>query len=254
MSSGTINSPSAGVLGRADGRLATAQQWRDNLTFANDAVVKGNFGTIPPAADLVSQLASYQGWQSQALAPSTTTVNVATLPNKRLNTTTTDLSVHGTVQSSSVISTSGTVTIDGDITTTPGPYTTIGQIPQLVIRAKNIIIASGVKHVDAWLIASDTLSTCDTIPAPSQPYYNGLTTGTCTNQLEINGLIQVNHLLLRRTAGGDTLTPQSLSTPAEAINLRADSYLWLQEQASASTTATPVVRTQYVEEVASPRL
>ncbi|HUC96538.1 MAG TPA: hypothetical protein VMR16_02625 [Candidatus Saccharimonadales bacterium] len=115
---------------------------------------------------------------------------------------------------------SGTVTIAGDQTYNPGPYTSIDQLPQLVIIANSIVIDSNVTNVDAWLVAYNSsptggsIYTCETNPE---------IIGDCANSLLVNGPVMTNHLYLRRTYGSDTSNP---GEPAEIFNLRADAYLW----------------------------
>ncbi len=133
----------------------------------------------------------------------------------------------------------GKVTIVGDIRYDNGddePYTSITQIPQLVIIAQSIDIQADVTQVDAWLIANGdetgVIRTCDT-PGP-------LTSQICQRPLQINGPVMARELQLRRTAGAGI--GGAAADPAEIINLRADVYLWSQSEgrsgARAQTTHT----------------
>lgn len=143
-----------------------------------------------------------------------------------------------------------TITISSDIYVgvssssahTPTALTSIKDIPQVVIIAKNIIIADNVKNVDAWLIASGgslvknsagvvvgraedgILNTCAIGGTDMDPTHLNAT--NCAVPLTINGPIMANHLLLRRTGGAAVGAGTTQGTPAETFNLRADAYIW----------------------------
>jgi hypothetical protein len=126
-----------------------------------------------------------------------------------------------------------TVTITSDINYTAANISRAEDIPQVVIIAKNIIIADNVDNVDAWLIATGTstptqpivgyINTCGSVPAGA-PSSASLNTATCGGKLTINGPVQANKLYLYRTAGAGT--EEELGEPAEVFNLRGDAYLW----------------------------
>jgi len=123
------------------------------------------------------------------------------------------------------------VTISGNITYTNGAYTSIDDIPQVVIIARNIYIngkddATAVTNIDSWLVASSTINTCNDVGA-----FSNLTTNVCRTKLTINGPVMTDTLLLRRTAGGGA---GQLADAAEVINLRPDAYLWGLAQAAKS--------------------
>jgi hypothetical protein len=160
------------------------------------------------------------------------------------------------------------VTITGNITYADGPYTSITQIPQLIIIAGNITIADSVTQVDAWLIASNgTIATCAftskdsgyaSFPAfPPFPSISSvvspptkkldLTINTCNQQLTVNGPVMAQSLDLLRTAGSN---PGAASgDPAEVFNLRPDAYLWTMTH----TVAGGRLQTTYTTEL-PPRL
>lgn len=102
----------------------------------------------------------------------------------------------------------------------------ISQIPQLVIIARNIRINENVSNVDAWLIAktagAGNIYTCGTITAPTQ--------SECTNRLTVNGPVLSNKLYMLRTAGAGA--GADAAAPAEVFNLRPDAYLWGVSQGS----------------------
>ena len=104
-------------------------------------------------------------------------------------------------------------------------YTTEGMastsdLPQLVIRAKNITINGGVTNIDAWLVAGETIKTCDKT--------DDLTINDCNQPLRVNGPVISKSLVLARTAGEN-------NDPAEVFNLRPDVYLWMYNLANSYT-------------------
>ncbi|TXG76946.1 hypothetical protein E6Q11_03725 [Candidatus Dojkabacteria bacterium] len=109
------------------------------------------------------------------------------------------------------------VVLVGDIRYTTGGMVSTGELPQLIIRAKNITINGGVTNIDAWLVAGDTIKTCDKTES--------LTVSDCSNQLRVNGPVISKSLVLARTGGDST-------SPAEIFNLRPDAYLWMYNLAS----------------------
>ena len=129
------------------------------------------------------------------------------------------------------------VIIAGDIQYSNDSLASISDIPQLVVIAQDITIASSVEHVDAWLIAQGALATCDQRGNATQlrngSYYRSnsanLTADHCGRRLTVNGPVIANQLYLRRTAGSEAATsshPLHPGQPAEVFNLRPDVYLW----------------------------
>jgi len=117
-----------------------------------------------------------------------------------------------------------TVTITGDIKYSTSTMTSINNIPQVIIIAKNIMINGvnengAVKQVDAWLIASDTINTCADAGTSAS-----LTINRCKARLTVNGPVMANKLLLWRTGGSEAGT--AAGDPAEVFNFRPDAYLW----------------------------
>lgn len=109
------------------------------------------------------------------------------------------------------------VVISDDISYANEDMASADDLPQLVIRAKNITINGGVTNIDAWLVAGDTIKTCDKTES--------LTVSDCSNQLRVNGPVISKSLVLARTGGDST-------SPAEIFNLRPDAYLWMYNLAS----------------------
>ena len=125
-----------------------------------------------------------------------------------------------------------TITIDGDITYTTGPLTSIGQIPQVIIIAANIRIKgvnenAAVRQIDAWLIARDTINTCYDAGSIA-----ALTINLCKATLTVNGPVMTNKLFLWRTGGSES--GAGAGDPAEVFNFRPDAYLWTISQNSKS--------------------
>ncbi|MES2631111.1 MAG: hypothetical protein V4611_04075 [Patescibacteria group bacterium] len=121
-----------------------------------------------------------------------------------------------------------TVTITSDINYTPGPLGDIDDIPQVIIIAKNILIADSVRNIDAWLIAvgkddEGYINTCSSVTAGS-PVDETLNDSKCGIPLTVNGPVLANKLYLYRTAGAGVRA--DTGDPAEVFNLRADSYIW----------------------------
>jgi hypothetical protein len=126
-----------------------------------------------------------------------------------------------------------TVTINDNIRYTDAALSRAEDIPQVVIIAKNIIIADNVTNIDAWLIASGAatatdrtagyINTCGSVPIGS-PSSATLNSTTCSGKLTINGPVQANKLYMYRTAGAGT--NEDMGDPAEVFNLRGDAYLW----------------------------
>ena len=130
-----------------------------------------------------------------------------------------------------------TVTITGNITYATDELNAIGDIPQLVILAKNIHIAGSVTQVDSWLIASGDIVTCNDVTVTA-----ALTANICKNQLTVNGPVSAGKLFLRRTFGaGPTANAANSAdrptTAAEVFNVRPDATLWA---IGHDTTTTPV--------------
>lgn len=137
------------------------------------------------------------------------------------------------------------VTITSDIRYATSTYTSFSQIPQVVIIARNIIIADNVQNVDAWLIATGTgtqgrINTCGAggVTESTQP-----TGSQCTNKLVVNGPVIANRLILRRTYGAGP--GGGSGDPAEIFNLRPDAYMW----ATATQSDASKVQTVQIKEL-----
>lgn len=131
-----------------------------------------------------------------------------------------------------------TVTIAHDIIAPTGAYASEDGMPQMIIIADKININSSVTHIDAWLIATDTVNTCANAAA-------ALTASICSQPLTINGPVIAKQLELRRTYGSDSADRASLQKAAETINLPASAYIWAHNQA----TTTGELRTISIREL-----
>jgi hypothetical protein len=128
-----------------------------------------------------------------------------------------------------VVSTTGNVTISGNITYNNGPYTNLQDLPQVLIFASNIYIEKDVANIDAWLVAGKNGGTgiIDTCKGHTIGIIDA---NTCSKKLTINGPVFATKLITNRTHGAGHAT-KSID-PAEVFNLRPDSYLWAYSQAS----------------------
>lgn len=137
-----------------------------------------------------------------------------------------------------------TVTISGNIRYTTSAIPKVGSIPQVVIIAKNIIIADAVTNVDAWLIAAGTgidgrINTCG---AGGVAETTVVTTLNCNQMLTVNGPVVANHLIMRRTAGAGVAA--QARDPAEVFNLRPDAYFWASVYSTSSASRVPTASTK----------
>lgn len=144
------------------------------------------------------------------------------------------------------------VTITHDIRYYTGDLTSTSLIPQIIIIARNITIASGVSQVDAWLVAGQNVATCNeggdatTLQATYRQPSAYLTVNMCNRHLTINGPVIANRLYLRRTDGSGTGAQSG--DPAETINFRADAYLWAQRNRQ-SQNPSGTLRTVSIQEL-----
>lgn len=141
------------------------------------------------------------------------------------------------------------VVINSNISYRNGPYSSIDQIPLVLINAKSIRFGSSVNRIDAGLQASGAISTCGN-PASISTYYENLRLNNCNQQLRLNGFVSAGSLYLRRTAGADGNSDNSLAASAEQVNLRADAILKINELTKSSQTS---IRTTSISEL-PPRL
>jgi hypothetical protein len=173
--------------------------------------------------------------------------------------------------------TTGTFTITDNIMLADGTYSSLDEIPQVLIFAdQGVNIMPNVTRVDAWIITpGGVLNTCYIALADGTgkalSSFDGTNIDDCSGLLTVNGATVAGSVLLNRTGGSgvdnslrnggcsqgidtcgglDTGNRDDLSgDPAEVFNLRADAYLFSRGQ----STRSGHVQTTYVREVA-PRL
>lgn len=222
----------SGLQGGFEG-LADQGSW-SKLTFANIGGVYGGFeqSTVAdPAATVLAGKAVDREWGDDTI-----NFNDAPVGETYYRKLSGGMTINGSVIDKGRIIyvniPNGTATIDGNLDYAPGDYGSIGEIPKLIIIAKNIVIKPSVTNIDAWLITTSqqggTITTCDD-PRP-------LTSEVCNAPLKINGAVAARQIDLRRTGGAGR--GGAADDPAEIINLRADSYLWPQGSARTVTRAT----------------
>lgn len=140
-----------------------------------------------------------------------------------------------------IINSTGTVTISGDIRYANGPFNNIGDIPQMVINARNIVITAEVKDVNSWLVAlNGSISTCGSVSGAG--WLGAIDIGACNSDLRINGPVVTEKLYLARVFGAENDTRH---LPAEIINLRPDAYLWSKNMARSGGA----IKTGYLKEL-----
>lgn len=220
---------SAGLEGGYDGSVASNQELWSKLTFANSGSEFGKF-TGENGMGKITNMAEYfikgRVPVRDLAADNTVSFNGSSVANglyrKESGNLIIDSSTLDRGKSVIVHVPNGTVTINGNLAYNGGPYSSINEIPQMVIIAKNITINGSVTNIDSWLIAQDgdqrggTILTCDQAPP--------LTSEACNTQLRVNGPVVAKDLQLRRTGGSGT--GQASGDAAETFNLRADAYLW----------------------------
>ena len=217
----------AGLSSSFNGRSGVNPRDYNKLTFANIPKF-GNFSSTSSVPDNFT-LPSVRGARGNisgnvdvnSLASGEYNAGNVTLTGSKLS-----------VGKSIVIKSSGVVRISGDLLY--ADTNDVRQLPQLIIYAKNIIIEPSVGEVNAWLITQKDgyVSTCGVVIS-ARDWLNGVSESSCgKQQLKINGPIKTGRLFLRRTYGGKHASSAKNDpnmhpgTPAEIINLRADTYIW----------------------------
>ena len=216
----------AGLSSSFNGRSGVTPRDYNKLTFANIPKF-GNFSTTNSVPDNFT-LPSVRGARGNisgnvdvnSLASGEYSAGNVTLTGSKLS-----------VGKSIVIKSSGVVRISGDLLYTD--TNDVRQLPQLIIYAKNIIIEPSVGEVNAWLITQKDgyVSTCGVVISAGG-WLSGVSESSCGKQLKVNGPIKTGRLFLRRTYGGKHASSAKNDpnmhpgTPAEIINLRADTYIW----------------------------
>lgn len=193
------------------------------LTISNNnELFRGN-ANVKPTSTLRTRLAQYLS--NPPGSPDTNISNIG-----------------ATTVSETKIYTSNGLTISDNIVTDGSKTSNIYELPKMIIFVNgDVNIASNVKQVDAWIIATGSINTCSsfeqgnthTVTAvnPNDP------TAVCESQLALNGPVMAGGVRLNRTHGSDPATGTARYTPAEIFNLSADDYLWAYAQSSRYASA-----------------
>lgn len=251
--------------GLSGGSTSNSQSTWSNLTFASryttttpSACSTIRYGCYSPAKTTLPDPSSTFPYAT-AVEQSGSSWNLSTLMKGRnikptAATTTLNLTSGVTTLGSGewlvINAPNATVNITSNLTYTSGSLSQADQIPQLIIIAGRINIASNVTQLDAWLIAKNgstldgRINTCSTTNIGTDlPITQNLSSSLCDKPLRVNGPVVANMLYLRRTAGSG-VDAQS-GDPAEVFNLRPDAYIW----ARAKTEALGSLMTTYMVEL-----
>lgn len=132
----------------------------------------------------------------------------------------------------------GDVTITDNITYV-GAYTSVGQLPSIVIIATgNIYVNANVTQIDGIFIARGTFYSC-------YPKAEPATLATCNNKLTVNGSVSATQLDLFRTAGAEAGSPIQQKEAAEVFNLSPEVFL----NNALNTTSNMTITTNDVREL-----
>ena len=156
----------------------------------------------------------------------------------------------------------GTFVIDEDMISSNGfinneindNYSSLDELPTVVIFAHNIILTNRVTRLDAWLIAGinggeGVINTCgaiyegDTlkfIHPEDSAHNNELSADICNNSVVINGFAYAKKAILNRTFGGGGDNVNKFVQRGEVFNLRADAFYWSFYQSQRNRILTTV--------------
>lgn len=119
-----------------------------------------------------------------------------------------------------------------------GNYSSLADVPKVIIYAENIKINCNVMRIDAVLIANKDIDTCGNGGKENSE--------ARSRQLIINGSVITNTFTLGRTYGA--ATGKNSIVPAEIVNYDSSLYLWANRQAS--TTRSGDLTESYITELA----
>ncbi len=232
---GTNNGMASGAGLSGSGSLYAGQGAWSALTFANKG---GIFGSYGPSSALPARsgVANYfMAKTSSPLASNTLSLSGKTGVLRYDGAADIVINPSNILKNNSVVivAPNARVRIAGPITYVNGPFVKATEIPQVVIIASSIDIDGSVSNIDAWLVATNGINTCDDVPLAAQ-----LSINICNVPLTINGPVISTSLYLQRTGGSGA--GAASGDPAERINLRADAYLWAKTQTGNDGTATTV--------------
>ena len=132
----------------------------------------------------------------------------------------------GTIQ---VVHSQNTVFVDGDIVY-GGSYSSLSDVPKLVLYGKNIVIGCNVSRLEALLIADKNVITCDNFAGEPDDadveadIAENISEAVNSRQLRVNGAILASKLIPNRTYGA--AAGANSVVPAEIINYDPTLYLW----------------------------
>lgn len=124
-----------------------------------------------------------------------------------------------------ILRTTGTVTINGNITY-PQQYTDISSIPGFVIVGGKVNITGNVSTIDPWVISKGKLNTCSDVSRQTD-----LNITRCGTQLRFNGPVATGEIELNRTFGSQQGTTEE---PGEIFNYRASASVWARNYADSA--------------------
>ena len=139
------------------------------------------------------------------------------------------------------------IVIDGNIGAISGALSTIDNLPQVIIFAKNVYITDQPTYINAIIIA-DEVNTCKFVGGAKVAIGGKGGAGTindaqCNAELRFDSPVVVKRLVLNRTHGGDGGIASIIR--AEIFNLNTANYLWSFNQMSRLSQAT----TTYLREM-----
>lgn len=220
---GSVNAMASGSRFANDTAASGQADW-SRLTFANDG--------------LYGQYTSPTGMGS--LPDTATYFDTAKLPGG-FNVERSGNSTITAYKANTIIMEPGSITISSSINAPNNNINTAENgLSQMIIIAKgDIHIASGVKNIDAWLIAPNgIIDTCADVSDPLTTDQSQPSSKCDKNQLVITGPVMAKTLKLRRTAGNK-------GEFSETLNLRSDTYIWAKNLSTRSGT----LQTKYITEL-----
>lgn len=132
-------------------------------------------------------------------------------------------------------------------------FSSLSELPQIIILANNINISANVTQIDAWLVTVGTVANEGIVDTCAGFIIGSSSSNDCNKTLLINGPTIANTILLNRTAGAWTrtnfnqndgpgasndLSDDGSVTPAEIFNYRPDTLLWSYGQSQDFSQAT----------------
>ena len=132
-----------------------------------------------------------------------------------------------------LVNAAGTVYINSNITYNNDSYSSLEEIPKLIIHGDNIVINCAVEQIDAILVSEHNIKTCTGDDVNDQAH---------AHRLLINGQLISNTFEPSRTYGAGVGAASGIS--AETINYDTSTILWARNMVDTegSSILTPVYR------------